>query len=122
MLQLCIVIMDLGRNLLRCFSSDDAVQGENREQRECDSQPTGDRMSRSDWPRLQLPFLCENESPSRLVDYDLGFVSRVHGRLHCERCIAYASAGLPGDFDGILSRQCLQLPLIQERERLHQDE
>src|SRR5260370_4366004 len=52
-------------------------------------------MSRRNLPRARIPSLCENESPSRLVDYDVGFVSRVHGRLHCERCVANASAGLP---------------------------
>ena len=52
-------------------------------------------MPRNNCPRPQLPSLCENESPSRFVDYDLGFVSRVHGRFRCERCVANASAGLP---------------------------
>jgi len=39
MLQLCIVIIGIERNLPRCFSSDDAVQGENREQRDATRTP-----------------------------------------------------------------------------------
>ena len=46
MLQLCIVIVELERNLLRRSSSDDAVQGDQLEQRECDSHLTGDPISR----------------------------------------------------------------------------
>ena len=39
----------------------------------------------------RLPSLCENESPSRLLDYDLGSSLACH----CECCITNTSAGLP---------------------------
>jgi len=77
MLQLCIVIMVLNGTDLGAFRSDDAVQGENREQREMRFAPTGDPMSRSNDLDPDYHPCAKNESPSRLVDYDLGFVSRV---------------------------------------------
>jgi hypothetical protein len=68
MLQLGIAILGLERNLPLCFSSDDAVQGENHEQRECDSQPTGDPMSETSCSQLQegLPGLPYTSPKNRL--------------------------------------------------------